>query len=639
MLDHFRIRLLAIYRQLLSRWRILSAGLVLGLIGILTAIVWWPEHVVFSYSEPTCTPDLTLFPAISRATSTEDFQVRFEHPVAIGSAIIATRQTCLEPTKSPESNEVTVGLAMNGWWFLQSRYEIVIPPLPSLNFEYSQPVALSKPLQFDLSIPDIYYDYWLYIGDNQQRCDIELSQIRCRIDDLELTQGQRYRMELGRKFGESDMTETVVEAEIEILKATQVVDATIEEDEIIYDKRQKVEVSFDKPITEIDIELTSKADDEVKEIATSHKVLDKVVAISWEDELPRESQFTLRVSKVEAEDGSVLAEPFERTFKTSGGPRVTGMSWPAYGVRPYSVGHIRFDQGLDLNQNPADLVKVEGVAASVDQQGNELTVKLGQVPPCTDFIVVVTANVINSYGVGGNSEWRYPSRTLCQWSEVIGHSVEGRPITAYFFGKGSQHVLFTGAIHGNERSSSYLMEHWMDELEKHYDQIPSHRRVVVIPEVNPDGLAHHTRYNARGVDLNRNFAVSDWQKDIADVNGEPLPGGGGQEAMSEPEVKALAAFTQRLRPVLTMSFHSVGGVVIANQAGNSSTLASRYASMTPYYNGTGQSSEVFDYQITGTYDDWIAEKLGLPSVLVELGSHTYSEFPSNKAALWEMVAN
>ena len=181
------------------------------------------------------------------------------------------------------------------------------------------------------------------------------------------------------------------------------------------------------------------------------------------------------------------------------------------------------------------------------------------------------------------------------------------------------------------------MDNWIKELEANARALPVGRKIVVIPEVNPDGVAAGTRNNANNVDLNRNFDVSDWQSDITDTWGNPIPNGGGKAPMSEPETKALANFTTQLRPKITMSFHSIGGLVIANQAGNSSSLASRYASLTGYRNATGQSSTTFDYAISGTYDDWIAEKLGLPSVLVELGSHTYSQFPLNVGALWQMA--
>ena len=137
--------------------------------------------------------------------------------------------------------------------------------------------------------------------------------------------------------------------------------------------------------------------------------------------------------------------------------------------------------------------------------------------------------------------------------------------------------------------------------------------------------------------INRNFDVSDWKADITDTYGNPITNGGGSVPMSEPETKAIAALVTKLRPKLTINYHSIGGLAIANQAGNSAALAQTYAWMSGYGNATGQSSTTFDYAISGTLDDWMAEKFGLPSILVELGSHTYSQFPQNKAAMWEMA--
>jgi hypothetical protein len=59
--------------------------------------------------------------------------------------------------------------------------------------------------------------------------------------------------------------------------------------------------------------------------------------------------------------------------------------------------------------------------------------------------------------------------------------------------------------------------------------------------------------------------------------------------------------------------------------------------MVGYRNGTGSSSEVFDYEITGTYDDWLAEKLGIPSMVIELGSYTFRDFGHHRAAFWAMA--
>ncbi len=81
-------------------------------------------------------------------------------------------------------------------------------------------------------------------------------------------------------------------------------------------------------------------------------------------------------------------------------------------------------------------------------------------------------------------------------------------------------------------------------------------RSRVIEDLNPDGVAAHTRQNADGVDLNRNFPY-DWQ---------PIGRGGddqysGPRALSEPEARAAAAFLDRVRPSITVWFHQHAGLV------------------------------------------------------------------------------
>ena len=106
--------------------------------------------------------------------------------------------------------------------------------------------------------------------------------------------------------------------------------------------------------------------------------------------------------------------------------------------------------------------------------------------------------------------------------------------------------------------------------------------------------------------------------------------------MSESETQAIANLTSQLRPRVTLSYHSVAGYAIGNEAGDSAGLAALYSQLSGYRNMTGNGG-AFDYSTSGTYEDWIAEKLGLPSLIIELASRTYSEFSRNKAALWAMV--
>lgn len=131
----------------------------------------------------------------------------------------------------------------------------------------------------------------------------------------------------------------------------------------------------------------------------------------------------------------------------------------------------------------------------------------------------------------------------------IGRSVEGRPIVA--FGSGSRDaalkVLVVGAIHGDETAGMRIARRLV--------HAPPIRRVrlVVIPTINPDGVAANTRGNAHGVDLNRNFPYR-WR---------PLGGGeySGPRPLSEPESRAAQHLILSEKPDVTIWFHQPFGLI------------------------------------------------------------------------------
>jgi protein MpaA len=126
---------------------------------------------------------------------------------------------------------------------------------------------------------------------------------------------------------------------------------------------------------------------------------------------------------------------------------------------------------------------------------------------------------------------------------VVGRSVEGRPILARVLGVGPDTFLFLASIHGNEPAGAPLLKWLGDHLVENPELLVG-RRVVLVPVANPDGLAADTRYNARGVDLNRNFPAAN-----------RVDSRRSGTALSEPESRCLARVIEHYRPNRAVSIH------------------------------------------------------------------------------------
>ena len=127
---------------------------------------------------------------------------------------------------------------------------------------------------------------------------------------------------------------------------------------------------------------------------------------------------------------------------------------------------------------------------------------------------------------------------------IIGHSVKGREIECAVYGHGSETVLLLASIHGNEAAGTPLLERVGQHL-GHVPHLLEGRRVILVPIVNPDGVASNRRLNARNVDLNRNFPAENFDK--AKRHGA-LP-------LSEPESRALHRLLQTHPPDRIVSLH------------------------------------------------------------------------------------
>ncbi|HQR79343.1 MAG TPA: M14 family zinc carboxypeptidase [Actinomycetota bacterium] len=126
---------------------------------------------------------------------------------------------------------------------------------------------------------------------------------------------------------------------------------------------------------------------------------------------------------------------------------------------------------------------------------------------------------------------------------LVGRSQRGRGIYAVRQGDPlSVNVLLAlGQMHGSEPAGLSVI----DRVRRRVSPPDADYQLWTIRTMNPDGAARGNRYNARGVDLNRNFPGS-W-------SGRHYRS--GRVAASEPETRAMIRFLKRLRPTGVLSFH------------------------------------------------------------------------------------
>ena len=152
----------------------------------------------------------------------------------------------------------------------------------------------------------------------------------------------------------------------------------------------------------------------------------------------------------------------------------------------------------------------------------------------------------------------YPSITRL---DTIGFSVQGRAILALKVSDNvnvkepEPEVRIVGVHHGNEWISAevpilfahYLVENYGSDPD--VTEMVNEREIWIIPIFNPDGHVAQTRYNANGIDLNRDYGYM-WEN-----------WGSSPNPYSQPETQAMFEFSQKHNFTLSLSYHSYGEVV------------------------------------------------------------------------------
>jgi Zinc carboxypeptidase len=122
--------------------------------------------------------------------------------------------------------------------------------------------------------------------------------------------------------------------------------------------------------------------------------------------------------------------------------------------------------------------------------------------------------------------------------EKVAESVEGRPIYLATIGSGTKRVLMWSQMHGDEPTHtgvvldllSYLLRTPAEPLAA---DLLKHCTLLIIPMLNPDGAERVVRFNAHGIDINR-----DWRR------------------LATPEARALRRAAETLKPQFAFNLHN-----------------------------------------------------------------------------------
>jgi len=246
----------------------------------------------------------------------------------------------------------------------------------------------------------------------------------------------------------------------------------------------------------------------------------------------------------------------------------------------------------------------------------------------------------------------YPG--LCQ-IVTIGTTTEGRALLAAKISdnvavdEDEPEVLYLSSMHGDETTGYVLMLRMIDSLLSAYGVNPQITSMVdnleiwINPLHNPDGtyaggnstVYGATRYNANGVDLNRNFP---------DADDGPHPDGNAYQ----PETNAMIAFAQARHFIISANFH--GGAEVVNYPWDTwsrrhpddawwQTVSHVFADSAQYYSSGGYMDGFNDgitngydwYTITGGRQDFMNYWHGCREVTIEISEtklHPAGQLPT-----------
>lgn len=225
----------------------------------------------------------------------------------------------------------------------------------------------------------------------------------------------------------------------------------------------------------------------------------------------------------------------------------------------------------------------------------------------------------------------------CEMTE-IGSSVKGHSLYDFTIGSpdADSSVLVVGTLHARECICAAVLMQEIEYYLSNYNcmiggmkpaDVLENTQIHYVVMANPDGVEisqkSYARWksNARGVDLNRNFPT----KKFVSGGTKGAEGYSGKKALSEPESRAIAALTVKLKTKQKLqgviNYHAMGRIIY----GSCSSKKIAKDTKTMYQIAKRETNYIAALESSktkspgGQYREYVMYLLGIPSITIEVG--------------------
>ena len=225
----------------------------------------------------------------------------------------------------------------------------------------------------------------------------------------------------------------------------------------------------------------------------------------------------------------------------------------------------------------------------------------------------------------------------CEMTE-IGSSVKGHSLYDFTIGskEADSSVLVVGTMHARECICAAVLMQEIEYYLSNYNcmiggmkpaDVLENTQIHYVVMANPDGVEisqkSYARWksNARGVDLNRNFPT----KKFVSGGTKGAEGYSGKKALSEPESRAIAVLTVKLKTKQKLqgviNYHAMGRIIYGScsskKIAKDTKTMYQIAKRETNYIAAPESSKT--KSPGGQYREYVMYLLGIPSITIEVG--------------------